>query len=1035
MIPRLSVPPGIDSQVIRWLDQLRKSRFSGDIETTLAARISVATDNSIYEVIPQAVLFPRSTSDVVTLLQTLQLPEARDIQIVPRGGGTGTNGQSLASGIVVDLSRHMHRIGAIDAVNQTVEVDPGVVLDDLNRNLAPHGYFFAPTLSPSDRATLGGMIGTNACGKGSRLYGRTVDHVSELQIVLVDGTVATLSEMDSLDARQRSQHNDTLGRLYRDVLDVVESTKQLVDSQWLQMPRSPSGYNLPRVISSNGTRFSLIPLLCGSEGTLGIVVGARLKLTPIPKCRRLLVLNYASFDDALASAEVLVRANPSAIETIDENILQLVRTDFLWHRVEHLLEDDNDTRAINLVEFAGNDAAKVDDQLWQLVADLPIHGSAPHAPIAMSVPEEADDIAAMWELRKKGVGLLGKMKGQRRPIPFVEDTAVPPARLAEYIRDFRALLETEGLKYGMFGHIDAGCLHVRPALDMRDPEDAQRLRRISDRVAQMVKGYGGVLWGEHGTGFRSEYLPDFFGPELFEAMCRIKRAFDPLGRLNRGKLAVVREREHRLVTIDSHHRALLDRPIAAGSQQHFSPVMFCNGNGQCFSTDAQVVMCPSSKVTRDRVHSPKGRAMLLKQWLRQLSAEGHDVAEDLSRHDYPSDFSPVALVERWNRRDSEEDRHDFSREVYAALDGCLSCKACATQCPIEVDIPRVKAEFLSLYHERYPRPLRDFLMAALEPMLSTLGRAPRLLNLLIHNPIAHWVMKRLVGLVDLPRLGAATLRLAGELRKHGKFDWEQLRTLSDADRAKTVLVLQDAFTTFFEPNVLLGVTELISRLGYRPVWVPYFPNGKALHIKGFMRTFAALARRNAAYLSRLASLGIDMVGIEPAVTLTYRDEYEQVVDTDALNFKVLLLHEWMGSKLQEFRLDLTKGAASSKPSGKFTFFGHCTEQTAVPTAGKAWQAIFTAFGLELSLANVGCCGMCGVFGHEQSHWNESHGIFELSWLPRLAMAQANHEEALVAGFSCRHQVNRFSEHRARHPVFALLDSGLRADSTMRIAQR
>ena len=387
------------------------------------------------------------------------------------------------------------------------------------------------------------------------------------------------------------------------------------------------------------------------------MVGAG-QITPIPTCKRLLVLRYATFDDALASAEMLVRANPSAIETIDENILHLVRTDVLWHRVKHLLADDG-TRAINLVEFAGNDAAQLDEQLRQLTNSLPTYGSAPHAPLAMSVPKAADDMVAMWELRKKGVGLLGRMKGQRDPIRFVEDTAVPPARLADYIREFRALLEAEGLKYGMFGHVDAGCLHVRPALDMRDPEDAARLRRISDRVAQLVKGYGGVLWGEHGTGFRSEYLPDFFGPQLFEAMCRIKSAFDPQGRLNRGKLALVREHGHRLVTIDSHHRAGFDRAIAANAQLHFSPAMFCNGNGQCFSTDPQTVMCPSSKFTRDRIHSPKGRAMLIRQWLRQLSANGHDITELLSRLAYPSDFSPDALIERWGRSAAVENRHDF----------------------------------------------------------------------------------------------------------------------------------------------------------------------------------------------------------------------------------------------------------------------------------------------------------------------------------------------------------------------------------------
>ena len=508
----------------------------------------------------------------------------------------------------------------------------------------------------------------------------------------------------------------------------------------------------------NSTSFNLVPLLCGSEGTLGIVVGARLRLTPIPKYKRLLVLRYARFDDALSSAIRLVHANPSAIETIDENILQLVRSDTLWHSLRHLLTDDGNTRAINLVEFVGDDDRELETKLQNLIHQLPSTATSTSAPIGYLDVQSPVDRAALWEMRKKGVGLLGKMKGNRRPVPFVEDTAVPPARLAPYVQEFRALLEAEGLKYGMYGHVDVGCLHVRPALDLRDPDDALRLRRVSNQVAALAKRYGGILWGEHGTGFRSEYTPEYFGPSLFAAFCRIKEAFDPAGKLNRGKVALVPNRGHALVSVDTNLRGTQDRAIASTAQQHFSEAIFCNGNGQCFSTDPKVVMCPSSKITRDRIHSPKGRANLIRYWLRQLGAQADTVVHGLAHQQYPSDFTPNALLERWSRSRERESRDDFSHEVYDGLDGCLSCKACATQCPIEVNIPRMKAEFLTVYHERYSRPLSDFLLAGLEPLLKTVGHFPRLLNTILHGRFFSWFLSRVAGLVDLPRLGPTPLR-------------------------------------------------------------------------------------------------------------------------------------------------------------------------------------------------------------------------------------------------------------------------------------
>ena len=1021
MIPRLSDIPGLDHRVLHWLSQLQKTQFGGDIDTSLAARLAVATDNSVYEILPQVVVFPKTTADVVAIVRTLDTPETREIQIVPRGGGTGTNGQSLTPGVVVDLSRHMRGIGQLDIKSGTVYVEPGVVLDELNSAVELQGYFFGPTLSPSDRATLGGMIGTNACGKGSRIYGRTVDHLEELEIVLVDGTIATLREHDTAEAHRAANRPDLLGSIYRNVLDTITSESAAIEEFWPRMPRTPGGYNMRQVLSRNGSRFSLIPLICGSEGTLGIVVGAKLRLTPIPKCKRLLVLRYAQFNDALASAEDLVLANPSAIETIDEHILQLVRSDPLWHRLSHLFVEDHKTRAINLVEFAGNDPAELNANLHRLISKLPSAGSCDSAPIDYLAPQATADVAALWELRKKGVGLLGKMKGNRRPIPFVEDTAVPPARLATYVREFRAILDAEGVKYGMFGHVDVGCLHVRPALDLRDPEDALRLRRISDKIAGLAKSYGGVLWGEHGTGFRSEYSREYFGPRLFAALCRIKGAFDPHGKLNRGKIALVPNHGHQLVSIDNNHRGALDRAVAPVAQEHFSEALFCNGNGQCFSSNPNVVMCPSSKVTRDRIHSPKGRATLIRHWLRQLGNQGDVVANSLEKRQYPADFAPIQIVERWDRGRNRHSAYDYSHEVYEGLDGCLSCKACATQCPIEVDIPRMKSEFLSVYHERYPRPLADYLLASLEWVIQVFSLLPRVFNTIMHGRITRWLLKRLAGLVDIPSLGLTTVNAGYRARNLGRFNYEDLSRLSAEEKSRTVLIVQDSFTTFFEPHVVLGVTDLLLLLGYRPVLVPFFPNGKALHVKGFLRTFAALASRNVARLQKIASLGISLIGLEPATTLTYRDEYPRALGVAQLPFEVQPIQSWLARRLEDIRGKLPAPASPTPSKKLYTLLGHCTEKTAAPLSQKVWQEVFSTFGLTLELADLGCCGMCGVYGHEQAHVDESRGIYELSWKPRLDLAASRDENVVVAGFSCRHQVKRFGNSDAQHPIFPLLE--------------
>ncbi len=985
----------------RFLEELRQAGFAGDVHSDFASRLINATDNSVYQLLPQCVVAPRTSDDVALIARIAAGSDYRTLSFTPRGGGTGTNGQALTEGLVVDLSRHLNGILELNKAEGWVRVQPGVVLDQLNAFLKPHGLFFAPTVSPSSRATLGGMIATDACGKGSRIYGKTSGHIHSLSLVLSDGTrfeSGPMSEAELLAAKART---DRVGEALRVVDDIVTQKRELIAETFPNIPRFLTGYNLAHVRQGEQP-FCLNPLLAGSEGTLVFVTEARLRVLPLPQIKRLFAVSYATFDAALRGAEELVATDPSAIETVDDTIIELARKDAIWDRVGHLLESSHEgaVAAVNLVEFAGQDEAEVLAKVAHLDARLSAWPAPDSAPASHLICTTEEDAAALWELRKKGVGLLGNAAGSRRPIAFMEDTAVHPAQLADYIRELRALLDSYGLRYGMFGHVDAGCLHVRPALNLREESDERLLRELSDKVVALVRRYGGVMWSEHGKGFRSEYSPQFFGQELYADLCRIKRAFDPYNQLNPGKLATPSDSGAQLVSVDALKRGAYDRQITPAALDRFAETVNCNGNGACFDYAADSVMCPSSKVTRNRIHSPKGRASMMREWLRQSSQAGFDAAQALETRG------------RGGRQARGTD-YDFSHEVYDAMDGCLSCKACATQCPIKVDVPRFKAEFLELYHRRYRRPLKDYFLSALEAVVVWMAWMPRLVNWVSRLSWVKALLRRQIGIVDAPQV--STTNLKRELARRGAriLSEGELERLPPDGRSKAVFLVQDALHSYFEPRVMLAVYDLLVRLGFRPYVLPYRPSGKVLHVRGFLQRFEQLARDNTHFFRRYAALGIPLVGIDPAVTLAYRDEYVHAV-REPLGFKVELLSDWLA--MQPLALDPAPTTEAS-----YVLMGHCTERTAAPGAQRAWQQIFSRFGAKLELRQAGCCGMCGMYGHDANHAEESRGIYDLSW-GRHIPADANERQGFLAqGYSCRSQVKRFGSGALRHPAEALLE--------------
>ena len=1011
MIPALNNLSPIDALYIEFLDTLATAGFRGDIARDDSNRVALSTDNSIYQILPQAVVYPRDREDVITLCQLAAQETFHDVVLSPRGGGTGTNGQSLCDGIMVDLSKYMNRILEVNVEEKWARVEAGVVKDQLGAAIAPHGLFFAPELSTSNRATVGGMINTDASGQGSCAYGKTRDHVLELSTVFLGGELFTSSPINRDEMRSHSAKEGLVASAHRLLSDIQDAHGELIESTFPKLNRCLTGYDLAHIFTANGD-FDLNSILCGSEGTLGFIVEAKLNLLDIPSHSALVNVSYTDFDASLRDAQALMAAAPTSIETIDSRVLELARGDNSWHTVaQYFPESEQAIAGVNLVEYTANSEAELAEKLQGFeakIAELP-NPTRLNYTIAMSNAE----VSKIWTIRKKAVGLLGNMQSEARPVPFVEDTCVPPENLADFIAEFRALLDAGNLRYGMFGHVDAGVLHVRPALDMKNDAEMARVREITDKVVALTQKYHGLLWGEHGKGVRSEYAPEFFG-DLYPVLQKVKALFDPHNQLNPGKICTPSD-AHQLYKIDEvPTRGDNDRVIASSAWQEYSEAVYCNGNGACFNWNPDEAMCPSWKGTRQRIHSPKGRASLVREWLKQLSQQGVDLEKTRERARYwPGIFT---LYDRaLNTLALKSGRQDFSHEVFESMAGCLGCKSCTGQCPINVDVPTFRSKFLEIYYSRYLRPAKDYVIASLEFGLPLIKYTKPIYNAAMGNALVKALMAKTVQMVDSPMLSEKDLQRTAKAEGFKMATAMNIGLLNATERANTVAVVQDAFTSHFDAEVVLDILRLLRELGFNAMLAPYKPNGKPQHFYGFLKGFGKTAQKNAAMLYNIQHHGIALVGVDPALTMTYRDEYVKAGQEHGfIPPKVDLLQEFLVQHLD--KLETLKARFSS---AEHVLLGHCTEKTNAPTSTAQWQKVFAALGQTLTAQNVGCCGMAGTYGHEAKNQETSRNIYDISW--RRAIDNDNQQRIMATGFSCRSQVKRFSERRVPHPAQSLLN--------------
>lgn len=944
-------------------DSLRSNHFKGDIESDLATRIVASTDNSIYQLLPQAILYPKELEDINRVMSSVHKMRGRHFNLCVRGGGTGTNGQSLGNSLILDCSRYLNRILNFDENNKTVTIEPGVVLDQLNAFLEPYGLIFPIDISSSSRATIGGMVATDASGKGSLIYGKTSDHIESLDVVLQDGK-DYLAQKHSVE--DLSQQQSSLPDFLLPIFHQLSENESEIEKVFPDIPRGMSGYDIKNAIAETNL-FNPCHLISGSEGTLAITKKITLRLTKRPAHKMLTVIFYDEFEQGLKHIDTLLQSKPAAIELLDDRTLHMAQSDSVWYEVEKILGEQANKKidTVNYVEHFADSEQELDQYKQQLQKILQ-ESEKKFGIVAHTIEQNPKHISSLWLVRKRAVGLLGKSMNGRRGIAFVEDTAVPPENLVSYINGFRAILDQQGVDYGMYGHADAGVLHVRPALDMLQQDDRDLIRTISDQVAQLALDNGGVLWGEHGRGLRGEYMPGFFGKKLYRILQDIKNYFDPYNLLNPGKL-VTPGTESELIKIDQiQFRGELDQQLNTQYRQDYASTLACNGNGACFSWDISEAMCPSFKATKNKLYSPKGRAAMLREWSRLQSVQ-----------------KPSAELEE---------------SLYHSLEHCLSCKSCTASCSLKVDIPELKSKFLQYYYSKHGEPSGSFVIKHFENLCEWGATAPTLSNLLLQTKPAKWFLKSASRIERLPRFSTETYQKARFL------SYEQP---ADQLPGNSVILVTDSYLHHFNREILEASYQLLQKFGLTVYLSDPVKSGKLLHVKGYRELFKIQAKNNIEYFQQLASRGATLVSTETVGRLMVDMEYPQSLEQD-VNIRIHSIESLLAEHMAAI---VVKVRNPNKPA---LLLPHCMEQTLAKQSADQWQTIFDSLQIPLQVINAGCCGMSGIFGHESNNTKLADVIFSLNW-QNLAQQHQQSHQLLATGFSCRCQLSEHS-FSSQHPV-------------------
>jgi FAD/FMN-containing dehydrogenase/Fe-S oxidoreductase len=952
------------------LAEALRAVIGGEVRFDAYSRHLYSRDASMYAIEPIGVVFPRDADDVAAVVSTAA---EFGVPVLPRGAGTSLAGQTVGAAIVMDMSRHMSTIIEIDAQRRVARVQPGVVQEQLNRAASPHGLGFGPDTSTSNRATLGGMIGNNSAGSQSVRYGMTIDHVLELDVVLSDASRSRFGPLAEPQRLARAASATLDGTICRELPRLAERHREAIATGFPRFWRQSGGYRLDRLAAPAG--FDLAKFVVGSEGTLVTVVEATVQLVPSPPYRVIAVGHFTSVPAAIEATEDALACQPAAVELLDRTILELSRQKIEYQALGSILSGD--PGALLFVTFFGGTLAEAVAGLDRLDGLWRAHGHGFHTLRAVHPAGQA----ALLKVRQAGLGLLmAASSGTRRPLAFVEDTAVEPARLASYASRFRAILDARGLTAGFYGHCSVGCLHIRPFVDLAAPGQAELMRSVAEEVRELVLEYGGVNSSEHGDGLaRSEFNQRVFGDALYAAMQETKLLFDPANRMNPGKIvnAPAMTAHLRDVTLPAAP-PLTTRLLFDGPGGMRGAADRCMNIGLCRKTSTGV-MCPSYMATRDEEHSTRGRANAL---VKALSM----------------DDPRTAL--------GSERLHDI-------LDLCLECKACKSECPLGVDMAALKTEALASHHDQHGIPLRSRLFGSIR-MLNRLGSAAYpVSNLASRWPLGRRLAERTLGISaarPLPRFQRQDLR--GWVRRR-----PGAARPGDRPAARRELIfLADSFTTFTEPSAGRAAIELLELAGWRVRFEDAGCCGRASLSKGLVDQAHRMAAGMAGRLGDAAADGVPIVGVEPSCLLTLRDEYAALLPGDpharAVAAATRLPEELLLADIAEGRLVLPPGGTIS--GRRVLFHGHCHQKALAGTA--ATMALLRSIpGADIVEVDAGCCGMAGSFGFEAEHYDLSMSIGELRLFPAIR-AEAEDTIIVATGVSCRQQVEHGTGRRALHPL-------------------
>ena len=968
----------VDAQA---LERALKAAIAGEVRFDRISRALYSTDASVYQIEPLGVVVARNRDDIIT---TVRLCHEFRCPLTIRGGGTSQAGQAVGGGVILDTSKYINRVLDVDVERRTARVEPGIVLDELNAQLKPHNLRFAPDISTASRATLGGMMANNSAGARSVLYGITLHHVLEQHVVFADGSVAHLKDLTPSELDAACAENSIYGQGCRTVRDLAAAYAAEIDRRYPKLLRRVAGYNLNE-FARRDQPFNLSRLMVGSEGTLGVVLEATVKLVPLPKAKAVMAIEFAGLLEALEAAPLILRHGPSAVEVMDKFILDYTKQNAELQRKRQAFIA-GDPGALLCVEFYAEDAAELPARLQALEADLTSHGYGYRYFHALDLPAQA----GIWSVREAGLGLSMAMKDDNKSLSFVEDTAVEPARLRDFIDRFLHLVRAHGTSAGVYAHASVGCLHVRPVVNLKTEAGVRAFESLANAVSDLVLEFGGALSGEHGDGLvRSPFMRKMFGPVLYEAFREIKRTFDPHGILNPGKIVDAPPLTANLrygPTYRSHAPQTWFDYSAWGGMS--GAVEMCSGLGACRKT-LDGTMCPSYMATREEAHSTRGRA----NTLRLVMA---------------------------GRLDESGLGDEGVREV---LDLCLECRACKAECPVGVDVARFKSEFLADYWQRHGTPLRARALGHVHALSRWASRVPGAANALVGSGIVRSLNARLLGLHPdrpLPRWAHHTLQ--------AQWARDPARP-PEPEGSRRAWLFNDTFTNYFHPEIGLAAREVFEAAGVTAGLAANVCCGRPLISQGLLQEARELAARNTKYLSSLVGRALPgapggpdrvrptLVFLEPSCLSAMREDVpallrgEQQQQARQIADACLSFEEFV-----ERRAGAADGRGVPLREGpaRVLLHGHC-HQKSMGGVAPAKALLARIPGATVTDLDAGCCGMAGSFGYAREHFDVSRQIGERRLLPA-ARRLADGEILVAAGTSCRQQVADFTGVRALHPA-------------------